>query len=292
MPDKAMCVERLRFHPGAMDYHAQHAAEHRSCGDFAVPVSAGKRVLDVASRGAELLTSDALDLPAVLGNRAPFVVTVTFASIEHLSDPRRFLDGIWRLLAPRGIILLSCPKDALERARAITNPFHLRTYMFDQFLESTTSVLGPVRWYLGTPLQGIAIAEASFSLLRNDICVKQREERLNEHVAFLEEQIGELRRASRLEKQREERLNEHVAFLEEQIGELRRASRLEKARHIPQHVHEAVLRLGEIESSRGYRLLRRYHALASAPVTRPIVGFLRGFALRVMRLARRLGFAS
>jgi SAM-dependent methyltransferase len=280
MTDKAMCVERLHFHPGAMEYHAQRAAEHRSCDAFALPVCVGKRVLDVACGGVELLTGDALDLSAVLENRAPFDVTVSFATIEHLSDPRRFLDAIRRLLAPRGIIVLSCSKDASERARAITNPFHLSTYMFDQFQESTTRVLGPVtRWYLG-PLQGIVTAEASFSLLRYDSWVKQRQERLNEHVAFLEEQIGELRQASRLEKQREERLKEHVAFLEEQIGELRRASRLEKARHVPQHVHEAILRLREIESSRGYRLLRRYYALASAPVTGPIIRFLRGGCYR------------
>jgi SAM-dependent methyltransferase len=274
--DKAMCVDRLHFHPGAMEYDAQHAAEHRSRDGFALPVCVGKRVLDVACGGVELLTGNALDLSGVLGNGAPFDVTVSFATIEHLSDPRRFLDGIWRLLAPRGIIVLGCQKDASERARAITNPFHLRTYMFDQFQESTTRVLGPItRWYLGTPSQGIVTAEASFSLPRNDSCVKHRQEWLNVHLAFLEQQIGELRQASRLEKQREARLKEHVAFLEEQIGELRRASRLEKARHVPQHVHEAVLRLREIESSRGYRLLRRYYALASAPVTGPIIRFLR-----------------
>ncbi len=82
----------------------------------------------------------------------------------------------------------------------------------------------------------------------------------------------------------EQRPAEHVAFLEEQIAELRRASLAAKARTSPQ----AVLRLREIESSRGYRLLQRYYALANAPVTRPVIQLMRGIARRVLHLVRRI----
>jgi ubiquinone/menaquinone biosynthesis C-methylase UbiE len=361
MAGKAMSVERLHFTSGAMEYHAVHAAEHISRYAFAAPLCAGKRVLDVAcgegygtfilaGEGAaevvgvdiaedaiavarqrfardrvEFLAGDALHLPAVLGQRAPFDVIVSFETIEHLSDPDRFLNGIRRMLVPGGVIILSCPNDALERANGNTNPFHLRAYTFDEFRGLTSGALGSAtRWYLGTPLQGMVLAEASFSALRNDssdpsllldiqeaprghLLPTQSNLRVTPEnctfylgiwgapgnavqVAAAMSGQGYLEPWWALEhfKQREERLKEQVAFLEDQIDELRRASRLEKTRRIPQQVHEAAVRLREIESSRGYRLLQRYYALAYAPVTGPVIQSLRRFARRVLRLARRL----
>ena len=161
---KAVCAERLHFGPGQMDYNAVLAAEHVSRYAFAAPLCAGKRVLDVAcgegygafmlaGQGAtevigvdiaeeaisaardrfacgcvEFLVGDALDLPDLLGKRAPFDVVVSFETVEHVSDPHRFLNGIRRVLAPGGVILVSCPNDALETARGVTNQFHVRTH--------------------------------------------------------------------------------------------------------------------------------------------------------------------
>jgi glycosyltransferase involved in cell wall biosynthesis len=98
---------------------------------------------------------------------------------------------------------------------------------------------------------------------------------------------------------------EHVAFLEEQIASLRRASLVAKARTVPQAAlrreiessadlrlreteSSADLRLREIESSRGYKLLQRYYALAGAPLTGAVIGLMRGAARRVLHLARRI----
>jgi len=393
---QAVSVERLHFRPGEMDYHAVQAAEHVSRYSFAAPLCTGKRVLDVACGegygafilarqgaaevvgvdvaedaiaiarhlfardGVEFIAGDAVDLSAILGNRPLFDVIVSFETIEHVSEPRRFLEGIRRTLAPGGTIVLSCPNDALQTARGIANPFHLRTYTLGEFQELTTGVLGTAaRWYLATPLQGIVIAEASSSLLSNDSrdlsllldfreaspshllpaqtncrvtpenCTfylgiwgcsgnavhvaapmsaqaylepwwaleqfKERMEDFKERVAFLEEQIGELRRASMAEKARllnAQSLKERVAFLEEQIADLRRASMVEKARIIPQQVSQAILRLREIESSRGHRLLRCYYALAGSPTTGPVIQLLRRIAGRALHLIRRLRAAS
>jgi SAM-dependent methyltransferase len=370
-----------------MDYHAVLAAEHASRYAFAAALCAGKRVLDVACgdgygafilarqgtaevvgvdiaeeaiavarhrfarEGVEFLCGNVLELSELLGTRAPFDVVISFETIEHISDPRRLLEGISRVLAPDGIIILSCPNDALETARGITNQFHVKTYTLADFQELTTSILGTgARWYLGTPLQGIVIAETSSPLLHNDsrdlsLLVDFVEtssghllpaqpnlrvtpenctfylgiwgafgnavhvaapmskqgylepwwalERSKERVAFLEEQIGELRRAAMAEKAALERSEEHVAFLEEQIGELRRACMVEKkARLVPQHAGHAILRLREIESSRGYRLLHRYYLLAGAPVIGPAIHLLRRIARRVLHLVRRLRAAS
>jgi glycosyltransferase involved in cell wall biosynthesis len=82
----------------------------------------------------------------------------------------------------------------------------------------------------------------------------------------------------------EKRPADHVTFLEQQIADLRRASLAAKVRTTPQ----AVLRLREIESSRGYRLLQRYYALAYAPLTGPVIRLMRGVALRVSHLVRRI----
>src|SRR5262249_37559623 len=108
------------------------------------------------------------------------------------------------------------------------------------------------------------------------------------------EQIGELRRASMAEKARRgaQSLKERVAFLEEQIAELRRASMVEKARLIPPQASQAILRLREIESSRGYRLLQSYYALAGSPVTGPVIQRLRRIARPALHLVRRLRAVS
>ena len=382
-----MCAERLHFRPGQMDYHAALAAEHVSRYAFAAPICAGKRVLDVAcgegygafilaregarevvgvdiaeealaiarsrfaSNGVEFVGGDALDLSAILGNRDPFDVIVSFETVEHISDPRRFLDGIRRLLTPGGVVILSCPNDALETDRGVINPFHLRTYTLADFQELTTSVLGPAaRWYLGAPVQGTIVAETSCSLLHNDsrdlsLLVDFQEttsghllptqwnlrvtpencafylgvwgdrgnavhvaapmskhaylepwwalETFKERVSFLEGQIGELRRAAKIEKARRgtRPLRERVAFLEEQILELRRASMVEKARPVlqqTQQAQQAILRLREIESSRGYWALQRYYALAGAPLIGPAIQLLRRISRHAVYLIKRL----
>jgi hypothetical protein len=74
-----------------------------------------------------------------------------------------------------------------------------------------------------------------------------------------------------------------MAFLEQQVAELGRASQIDKAR---------LEHLREIESSRGYRLLRRYYLLAAAPVTGPVIRLLRRVARRVLHPVRGLCTAS
>jgi glycosyltransferase involved in cell wall biosynthesis/2-polyprenyl-3-methyl-5-hydroxy-6-metoxy-1,4-benzoquinol methylase len=380
----AVYAERQHFHPGQKDYHAVLAAEHISRHAFAASLCVGKRVLDVACGdgygafllaqqgarvvvgvdvaeeaiaigrhcfardGVEFLLGNLLDLPGVLGKRAPFDVIVSFETIEHVSDPGRFLDGVRRVLAPGGIVLVSCSSDAREAAWGSTNRLHTKRYTLADFQKMTTGVLGAAAlWYLGAPLQGIIIDETPFRPPRDDnddlsrpvdgrdasyahLLPVQSHLRLTpeistfylgiwgttgnaanlpasmskriyiepwwalewfkERVAFLEEQNRELWQTSMTEKARLglESLKERVAFLEEQIAELRRASMVQKARLFPQQAHQAIMRLREIESSRGHRLLQRYYMLAGAPVIGPVIQLLRRIARRVPHLVRRL----
>ncbi len=187
-----------------MDYHAMHVAEHVSRYAFAAQLCAGKRVLDVAcgeGYGAYLLAKlgaksvlgvdiseealavarqkfagdnvmflagDALQLPELLAEHDNFEVIVSFETIEHVTDAARFLQGVRQVLAPGGVVLLSCPNDAQNREGAVPNPYHVRTYSFAEFQQSASAILGPDgRWYLGTPIQGMIVAEANSSLLSN-----------------------------------------------------------------------------------------------------------------------------
>jgi 2-polyprenyl-3-methyl-5-hydroxy-6-metoxy-1,4-benzoquinol methylase len=200
-----MCAERLHFLPGQMDYHAKLAAEHVSRYRFAASVCTGRRVLDAACGegygshmlaelgaasvvgvdiaeeaiavartrfardGVSYIVGDVLKLPSLLKGHKPFDVIVGFETIEHLSDPRRYLEGLQRVLAPDGIIILSCPNDELEAKRGITNPYHARIYRLPEFQALTTAVLGAATdWYLGTPVQGMVVAPANLAALRND----------------------------------------------------------------------------------------------------------------------------
>jgi 2-polyprenyl-3-methyl-5-hydroxy-6-metoxy-1,4-benzoquinol methylase len=385
-PDRPVRAEPLHFRHRQMNYMdysgAVLPAEHVGRYAFAAPLCAGKRVLNVARGegygafilarhgaaevvsvdiaeegisvgqkrfahdGVEFLVGDALDLSRILGNRAPFDIVTSFGTIEHVSDPRLFLDGLRRMLTPGGVIVLSCPNDALESTRGDTSQLDLKTYTLADFQQLTTDVLGTAaRWYLGTPLQGVVIAEPSSSLLHRDpsllavsletspghvlvqsnlratpescafyvgiwgssgnavhvVVPMSRQACLEpwwalrlfkERVAFLEEQIGELRRASMVEKTRLsiQSLKERVASLEGQIAELGRASVVEKTRLA--EAHQTIAHLRQIESSRGYWLLQRYYVLARAPITGPVIQLVRRVARSVLHLIRRLRAAS
>jgi hypothetical protein len=106
-------------------------------------------------------------------------------------------------------------------------------------------------------------------------------------IAFLEEQIAELRRASREEKVRK------IAGAAQPAGAPQPASPdvrsvLERIAFLEQQEAEAIRRLREIESSRGFRLLLRYYRLADKPLAKRVMRPLRRLARHTVRLVRRL----
>jgi SAM-dependent methyltransferase len=200
-----MSAERLHFEPGRMRYQWMTAAEHLARYGFAAPLCRGRRVLDVAcgegygtsllaqagasavvgvdvaseaiavaearfsAPGVRYLAGDATDLPAVLGGEAPFDLVVSYETIEHVPDVDRFLEGIRSVLAPGGIVILSAPNEPDPDGHGSANPHHRRAFSFDGFRELAERHLGKARgWFLGTPLQGMVVAEAGTPLLLND----------------------------------------------------------------------------------------------------------------------------
>lgn len=199
-----MTVERLHFAPGAMAYHSMLAAEHVARYVFAAALCAGRRVLDVAcgegygsamlaAAGAarvvgvdiseeavslararfagdrlEFKAGDAASLATILSEEAPFDLIVSFETIEHLADPRPFLEGLRAVLAPGGGIVISAPNEG-DTGPASANPFHLQTYTLESFRETTERVLGPADGlWLGSPMQGYGILPASSPLCGTD----------------------------------------------------------------------------------------------------------------------------
>jgi SAM-dependent methyltransferase len=125
---------------------------HRVAYVFAGPHAAGRRVLDLgcgtgygaaelAQGGAQLVAVDrAVPVASARRSSARFVragiaalpfpaqlfdLVVSFQVIEHLEDPRPYLESIARLLRPDGVALVSTP-NILQSERE--NPYHLHEY--------------------------------------------------------------------------------------------------------------------------------------------------------------------
>ena len=182
-----------RLHVDSLDepYHAFHAALHVARYTLARIVCAGKQVLDVAcgeGYGAallrrwgasrvvgvdiaaeaiavaqrlfidpaiEYLCCDAYDLPERLGTNARFDLIVSFETVEHVPDPKRFLLILRALLAPGGVMLVSCPNDVIAYRDGGSNPYHLASYTFDDFRQLCEQAIGPVtQWMIQTPSLG------------------------------------------------------------------------------------------------------------------------------------------
>lgn len=139
-------------------------AEHMTRYLAAQPLVAGKRVLDIASGsgyGSHLLAQTAASVTGVdvsatavdyaratypadnlefrVGDAtdiplpdASVDVVVTFETIEHVADYRRFLGEIDRVLAPDGLAIISTPND-IEFVEG--NHFHLHEFVYDELVE-------------------------------------------------------------------------------------------------------------------------------------------------------------
>ena len=130
--------------------------EHIHRYRFAVPLVRGKRVLDIACGegygaaallragaasvtgvdvsaetcahaaqryGLNTLVGDAQQIPLA---DASVDVVVSFETIEHISDPGRFLDECARVLAPGGTIVISTPNRAVYDELVPVNPYHVK----------------------------------------------------------------------------------------------------------------------------------------------------------------------
>ena len=196
-------LERLHFEPGVMRYKAMDASEHLSRYLCARNVCRGGRILDIAcgeGYGAWLMRQwgarqvigvdishdaihtanrlfgapgirfeqrDALALDSMPDFNDQFDVIVSFETMEHVDEPRRLLEVIRNLIAPQGVILISCPNGAIEE-RLGHNPYHKSRFSMSAFQELAQEVLGKAsQWLLGVPHTGFAALPVDFPQLRN-----------------------------------------------------------------------------------------------------------------------------
>lgn len=161
-PDAAARADQLaftgeRFIPGAQ---GEIWMEHWHRYHFVAPLVAGKRVLDVAcgeGYGSALLARHAahttgadisgaaiaharnayggianLFFVAAPCTKVPLPdasvdVVISFETIEHIREQEAFVDEVARLLAPDGVLILSCPnKREYTDRRGYTNEFHVK----------------------------------------------------------------------------------------------------------------------------------------------------------------------
>jgi ubiquinone/menaquinone biosynthesis C-methylase UbiE len=156
--------------------------EHAYRYAFASGFVAGKRVLDVACGegygGAALQKAGAahvigvdvseetclharrkygLDARSGSAERIPLPdssvdVVVSFETIEHVSDPNRFLDECVRVLVPGGMLIISTPnKDIYGRVARTPNPHHRSEMTEEEFVSALGSRFQDSRFYTQHP---------------------------------------------------------------------------------------------------------------------------------------------
>jgi len=167
-----------RFVPGA---RGEIWVEHWHRYHFAARFAAGKRVVDAAcgeGYGSALLARSAgsvvgadLSAEAVAHARQAYAgvanlsfvqapctalplpdasadLFVSFETVEHIREQEAFLDEIARVLAPEGLLLLSCPnKREYSDRRGFTNEFHVKELYRDELAALVARRFGYARWY-------------------------------------------------------------------------------------------------------------------------------------------------
>ena len=99
-----------------------------------------------------------------------FDMIVSFETIEHLTEPKKYLEEIKRVSRNDAIIIISCPNDHFYYPTdEESNPYHIRKYTKDEFCELVEGILGKADNYLfGTRIQGYANVYASDDVLNKN----------------------------------------------------------------------------------------------------------------------------
>ncbi len=168
-----------RFVPGA---RGEIWMEHWHRYHFAASLAAGKRVVDAAcgegygsallARAAASVTGADISAAAIAHARDAYAgmshlafveapctklplpdasadLFVSFETVEHIAEQEDFLDEVARVLAPEGLLLLSCPNKAeYSDRRGFTNEFHVKE-LYREALEALVARRFPHRRWFG-----------------------------------------------------------------------------------------------------------------------------------------------
>lgn len=130
-----------------------------SCGsEEVVGIDISEETINLAKKNYKLdnlkyKVSDASVLKDFKDNY--FDLIVSFETIEHLSEVKKYLKEIKRVSKKDAIIIISCPNDYYYYADEESNEYHKRKYKFEEFKLLTESILGDnVKYYLGMETMG------------------------------------------------------------------------------------------------------------------------------------------
>lgn len=98
--------------------------------------------------GIDARPGDAENIPL---ENASVDVVVSFETIEHVPNPRRFLDECLRVLAPGGIAIISTPNEPVYNERGKHNPFHCSELAEKEFTSFMSERFGKVSMYSQMP---------------------------------------------------------------------------------------------------------------------------------------------
>ncbi len=96
------------------------------------------------AEGLNFLAADGVRLPFSVGM---FHNIVTLETIEHITDDRRFLAELSRVLDHNGVCVLSTPNREHSLRHRRKNPYHVREYVADELLELLSGFFGMVELF-------------------------------------------------------------------------------------------------------------------------------------------------
>ncbi len=182
-------IERIPFENDKFSYNPLEASIHVARYQVAKQFVSGKSVLDIACGegygsllmkqwGAREVTGVDIDLAAIesakrnflvdgvsficgdaetLTSNDKFDVIVSLETMEHVENEQVYLSKLKALLAEDGVLILSCPNDHWYFSENESNPYHLRKYTFQDFVNACRPILGDAdAWLLGSNIFGYA----------------------------------------------------------------------------------------------------------------------------------------
>ncbi|MBE6140469.1 MAG: class I SAM-dependent methyltransferase [Firmicutes bacterium] len=110
-----------------------------------------------AEKDLEFIIHDAMNLDCFNDNY--FDMVVSFETIEHLTEPLKFLKEIKRVSKKDAPIIITCPNDYLYYpTEQEFNPYHIKKYTFEDFqkLLSITFKKDNIKYMIGTLAEGFS----------------------------------------------------------------------------------------------------------------------------------------
>ena len=76
-----------------------------------------------------------------------FDVVVSFETIEHIKDYKKYLSEIKRVLRPGGLLIISTPNRKITHRLGINNPYHIKEFILNELREELEGYFTEIELY-------------------------------------------------------------------------------------------------------------------------------------------------